>query len=231
VAISENTKNDIIDFYHIPPEKIRVIYQSCDSGFLIKKTQEEQDAVLKKYNLPQKFLLYVGSVIERKNLLNIIMAMERLPDNADIPLVVIGSGKAYFRKIKKYIADKPIRNRIIFTQNIEFSDLPCIYRRAQIFIYPSIYEGFGIPVIEALNSETPVITSPFSSLPEAGGESSFYVNPADLDAFAVGIEKILTDDELRKKMTGDGKKYAQNFAPEKVTREMMDLYIELLAAK
>lgn len=227
VAISESTKQDIIRFYDISEEKIKVIYQSCDSNFLVKKTDEERAAVLEKYGLPSEFLLYVGSIIQRKNLLTIIKAMEQLPNDLDIPLVVVGSGKAYFKKIKKYLTTNPIRNRIIFTKKIQFSDLPAIYQQAQLFIYPSVYEGFGIPIIEALYSGTPVISSPISSLPEAGGASSFYVDPTDSEAMKDGISKILEDSDLRQKMISDGRKYVRKFDAEKVTEEMMGLYASL----
>ena len=227
VAISENTKQDIIRFYDIPEEKIKVIYQSCNSSFLVEKKMKERAAVLKKYDLPSEYLLYVGSIIERKNLLTIVKAMEQLPNDLDIPLVVVGSGKGYLKKIKKYIANRPIRRRIIFTKNIAFTDLPAIYQHAQLFIYPSVYEGFGIPIIEALNSAVPVISSPISSLPEAGGESSFYVDPKNVSAMSRGISKILGDSIYRVEMIENGLEYVRRFDAEKVTGEMMDLYQSL----
>lgn len=227
VAISESTKQDIIRFYDIPEEKIKVIYQSCNSSFRVEKTIMERADILKKYDLPSDYLLYVGSVIERKNLLTIIKAMEQLPATLDIPLVVVGSGKGYLKKIQKYIANKPIGERIIFTKNIAFSDLPAIYQQAQLFIYPSVYEGFGIPIIEALNSSIPVITSPISSLPEAGGKSSLYVDPIDDTAMAAGISKILDDKHYRAEMIEKGLEYVRKFDAEKVTKEMMELYESL----
>ena len=227
IAISESTKQDIIKYYQTPEEKIQVIHLSCNPIFFETVEESKRQAVLQKHDLPNEFLLYVGSIIERKNLLSVIQAMERLPEDLDIPLVVVGKGKTYLQKIKNYIKDKPIRNRVIFTKNVATEDLPALYQAAQIFLFPSVYEGFGIPILEALHSGTPVITCPYSSLPEVGGEAACYVEPNDIDDMAESITKILTDSHLRENMVLKGHEHAKRFEPKKLTRELMDLYRNL----
>ncbi len=226
IAISESTKRDIVKYYGVSESKIKVNYLSADPIFEKKVTTEQQQSVLKKYDLPSEFLLYVGSVIERKNLLSIIKAMEQLPADLDLPLVVVGKGKAYFQKIKNYLQTNPIRNRIIFTKYIETADLPAIYQAAQVFLFPSIYEGFGIPVIEALHSGTPVITSNISSLPEAGGSNSLLIDPTSVEEISNGISTILKDDQLRQKMVSEGKEYVKRFSGEALAQDLMNVYSE-----
>lgn len=228
IAISESTKKDIIEFYNIPAEKIEVIYQSCHERFMQEKSPKAIEAVLKKYQLPADYFFYVGSLIERKNLLGIVQALELLPNDLKLPLVVIGDGKAYKLKVQEYIARKGLQKQVIFIK-ADFDDMPALYQQARIFIYPSVYEGFGIPVLEALFSQTPVITSNISSLPEAGGANSCLVDPTQPEQIAEGVQKILRDDAFRKNMVEKGFDYAQQFKGEPLTEQLMALYESLLA--
>lgn len=227
IAISESTKRDIIEFYNIPAEKIEVIYQSCHERFMQEKPPKMIESVLNKYNLPEDYFFYVGSITERKNLLGIVQAIELLPDDLKLPLVVIGEGKAYKTKVQEYIARQGLERWFLFIK-ADFEDMPAIYQQAKIFIYPSHYEGFGIPVLESLFSKTPVITSNVSSLPEAGGPDSWLVNPAKPAQIAEGIQKILTDDAFREQMIEKGFAYAQQFRGEPLTEQLMELYEAVL---
>ena len=227
VAISESTKADIVHFYDIPPEKIKVIYQSCDERFMQEKSPKLIEPILAKYQLPAEFMLYVGTISERKNLLGIVQAMAQLPQSMRIPLVVIGQGKEYKPQVLEFLQKAGLNEWVIFTQ-VNNDDLPAIFQKARIFLYPSRWEGFGIPVIEALFSRTPVISSKVSSLPEAAGPASWLVDPEEPAEIAAGIERILSDDAFRHNMIKTGLEYAQNFKGEVVTEEMMDLYTNLL---
>lgn len=227
VAISESTKTDIVNFYGIAPKKIKVIYQSCDERFLQEKSPKLIEQILAKYNLPAEFMLYVGTISERKNLMGIVQAMAQLPPSMRIPLVVIGQGKEYKNQVLEFLNKENLQDRVIFTQ-VSNDDLPAIFQKARIFLYPSRVEGFGIPVIEALFSRTPVISSNVSSLPEAAGPASWLVDPEDPSQITAGIERILGDDAFRQNMVKVGLEYAQNFRGEVVTEEMMDLYTDLL---
>jgi glycosyltransferase involved in cell wall biosynthesis len=144
-----------------------------------------------------------------------------------IPLVVIGEGKEYKTQVLEFLQKAGLNEWVIFTQ-VSNDDLPSIFQKARIFLYPSRWEGFGIPVIEALFSRTPVISSKVSSLPEAAGPASWLVDPEEPAEIAAGIERILSDDAFRHNMVKSGLEYAQNFKGEVVTEEMMDLYLDLL---
>lgn len=223
VAISESTKQDIVNFYQIDPTKIEVIYQSCHERFMQEKSPKLIEGVLQKYNLPEHYLLYVGSLIERKNLLGILQAYQHLSVDCQVPLLVIGEGRSYKEKILSYISQHQLSQKVIFLKP-DFDDLPALYQQAQIFIYPSYFEGFGIPILEALFSQTPVITSNCSSLPEAAGANAYLIDPQDSTQIAHGIEKILSDETFKKNMIEKGYQHAQQFLGEGLTRQVMRLY-------
>lgn len=228
VAISMATKRDIIQYYSIDPEKIEVIYQSCHERFMQTKSQSTIQEVIERYQIPSQYLLYVGSIVERKNLLGIIKAMELLRPSFQLPLVVVGGGKGRYRnKVKNYIASRHLQDRIFFIQP-DSEDLPALYQQASIFLYPSFGEGFGIPILEALFSKTPVITSNTSSLPEASGPDSYLVDPHSIESIKAGIEGILGDDQFQHQMIEKGYIYAQRFRGEPLTHQMMSLYEDLL---
>lgn len=227
VAISEQTKSDIINFYDINPEKIKVIYQTCGDDF---QNWEKELPLINLPQIPSEFMLYVGSVIERKNLLRIIEAMTMLPKDLTLPLVVIGSDSGnYAQKVREKINKEGLGNRVIWIDKIIYEQLPSLYRAASLFLYPSEYEGFGIPVIEGLFSKVPVITSNVSCLPEASGKDSLLINPASADDIANAIQIGLMNTALRKQMIEKGFEYANNnFTAAKVTADMYQLYQSLI---
>jgi len=225
IAISQQTRSDIIEFYHIDEEKIDVVYQSCDPIFSNKLGKKEIKKVLSKYELPSDFMLYVGTIEERKNLLGLITAIEI--GSIDIPLVVVGKHTAYAKKVKNYIAEKKIEN-IFFLENVPSKDLPAIYQKATLFIYPSRFEGFGLPILEALNSGTPVITSKGSCFSEAGGKHTLYVDPSNIDELSDAIDRVLTDSSLRKKMIEKGFRHASEFNQEAMAHDIMKVYKKTL---
>lgn len=228
IAVSESTKLDLEKLYQIPSEKIEVIYQTCQPNFKTLLSAEQINSIVSLYNLPQKYLLYVGSIIERKNLLGIVKAIQLIKDQLDIPLVVVGKGKKYEEKVKEYIANNKLESRIVFTSEISFLHLPAIYQNASVFIYPSYYEGFGIPIIESLWSKTPVITSNISSLPEAAGAGAYYCNPADENTIAEGILKILNNETYSQKLIDDGFKHVQQFDSKEISIQLMKVYQSVL---
>ncbi|HXL56486.1 MAG TPA: glycosyltransferase family 1 protein, partial [Chitinophagaceae bacterium] len=234
IAISKQTKEDIIQFYKIPANKIAVCYQSCNPAFGIEASNAEKQFIKQQYNLPDKFFLYVGSIIERKNLLTICKAMQQLKDKLDISLIVIGEGKKYKHKVKEFINKHSLQSKIIFlseAQSLQSQksfqssvDFPAIYQQALCMIYPSTFEGFGIPLLEALWSKLPVITSNVSSLPEAGGEGALYIDPMNAEQMADTMKRIYIDAELRKKLMIKGWQHAQNFTREKTAACVMNVY-------
>jgi glycosyltransferase involved in cell wall biosynthesis len=229
IAISEQTKHDIIDFYNIKEDKITVIYQTCDERFQQPISPIDILAAKEKYKLPSAYMLYVGSIIERKNLLRIVEALRVLPLSLDIPLVIIGDGKAYKQKVIDFAKKHHLLSRIIFLPHLVYAQLPAIYAGASVFLYPSEYEGFGIPVIEALFCKVPVITANCACLPEAAGADAMLVDPKSSAAIADAITTILTDTALQNDMKIKGLQHAKdNFSAEKVTQQTYDFYKKML---
>ena len=231
IAISESTKTDIMLHYGISEDKISVIYQTCNDAFKQGVTEEQISEILQKYKLPEQFLLYVGTINQRKNLLSIVEAIHQLGDKLKIPLLVIGNGKEYKEKVLDYIKKHNLDSKIVFAPYIQNSHLPAIYHRAKIFVFPSRYEGFGIPIIEALYSRTPVITSKVSSLPEAAGPGAHYIDVDDPSTIADGIHKILSSPDYYKQLANNGYDYVQQFNDETSVRRLMGLYERISAGK
>lgn len=233
IAISNQTKQDLIDFYEIDEAKIDVCYQSCDPAFAQRIGAEAKESIRKKYDLPHQFFLYVGSIIERKNLLNICKALLQLRKKINIPLVVIGNGKKYKQLVKDFIAVHQLQSQVIFLSDKvainnnglnQANIIASIYQMAIALVYPSFFEGFGIPVLEALWSSIPVITSNTSCLPEAGGRGALYVDPFSVDGIAQAMQNLVYDDNLRVQLTEKGWEHAQNFTVQKCTSSVMDVY-------
>ncbi len=221
IAISQQTKQDIIDFFFIPEGKIEVVYQGCNNIFQNEIAAEKKQEILNKYNLPSKYLLNVGSIEERKNLLTILKALKELPEQK---LVVIGNGKAYKIKCLRFIAEHNLSDRVIFLSDLNLEEMAAIYREAQILIYPSIFEGFGIPILEALFSKTPIITSKGGCFSEAGGPNSKYINPLSLDEMKKAILEIQNSPKLQEEMATKGFEYAQKFTDDKIAHNLMEVY-------
>jgi glycosyltransferase involved in cell wall biosynthesis len=224
LATSIQTKSDIVDFLNIDPAKIDVLYQGCHPSFKMKFSVAEIENVKKKYKLPESYLLNVGTIEERKNVLLLIKALSQLPNDLKSHVVIIGRATKYKTRITEEAARLGVGERITFLHNVPFSDLPAIYQGARIFVYPSVFEGFGIPIVEALDSSVPVIAATGSCLSEAGGPSSIYVNPSDEGELAQQLKKVLTDSELRTRMIASGKNYVKQFEPKVIADKLMSVY-------
>jgi len=226
IAISQKTKDDLIELLQIDPEKIEVIYQGCDVAFDVTQTVAQKVAVKLKYNLPDKYLLSVGTIEQRKNLLLIAKALKDIDKN--LPLVVVGKTTRYADEVTAYLAANNLTQRVIILSNVGFDELPAIYQLASVFIYPSRYEGFGIPILEALNCGVPVIAATGSCLEEAGGPGSRYVEPDDAAGLAGEVNKLLASDGLRQAMITSGIAYAANFNDDKLALQLQQLYTNIL---
>ena len=224
IAISQQTKKDIINFFNIPAEKIEVVYQGCNEIFKKEASENQKKNSIKKYNLPENFLLYVGTIEERKNLLTLLETIKELPNEK---LVIIGDGRSYKKKCLNYISENHLSERVWFLNKISLEEMANIYQLAQIMIYPSIFEGFGIPIIEALFSKLPVITSKGGCFIEAGGPDSRYINPSSITEIKEAIIEIKKSPQLRKKMAQNGLKYAKKFADDRIASNLMLVYRNL----
>ena len=228
VAISEQTKNDLIEFLHVPAEKIVVVYQGCHPNFHRNFSHQALQEVRNKYQLPEHFLLNVGTVEPRKNVLHVVKAMKEMGDTSTIPLVIVGRHTAYTRVIQNYLKENGMELRVHFIPKANFADLPAIYQLSKAFVYPSVFEGFGIPLVEAIACGVPVITSTGSCFSEAAGPNSLYVDPQDVKGMAAAIDKVLKDEALRKSMMVGSSAYIKRFESAAIAQDMMRVYRSLV---
>ena len=227
IAISEQTKRDIIDYLNIDESKIEVIYQNCDDSFKRVCSPEEKAKIKAKYKLPEKYLLSVGTIEERKNQATLIDAFNKL-DDKEIELVIVGQPRKKYMKEVLSKVDDGNKTRIHFYHDMSFTDFPAVYQSAEMLVYPSLFEGFGIPIIEALYSKTPVITSKGSCFPEAGGPDTIYVNPNDSTEISAAITRLLQNEELKKSTSEKGYKFVQQFNDETMANQLQKIYQSLL---
>ena len=220
IAISEQTKNDIIEFLKIDASKIKIIYQGCHAAFKQTFSSEEQEKIIAKYNLPSSFILNVGTIETRKNILLAVKAIKEI----DTCLVIIGNETPYANEVKNYIKDNNINHKVLFLKGLNTNELAIVYQLAKIFVYPSIYEGFGIPIIEALYSKTPVITTRGGVFPEAGGPNSIYVDPNNSDEIKEKIELLLNNKNLRTEIAEKGITFVQKFSDKVISEQIMLAY-------
>ncbi len=226
IAVSECTKRDIVHFYGIAAEKISVIYQGCSTIFSETADEAKKQEVKELYNLPQEYILSVGSIEKRKNTMLAVKALGHLP--ADTHLVLIGKWTPYVEELKAVAAETGVQNRLHIIHKASSSDLPAIYQNAKVFVYPSVYEGFGIPILEALHSKVPVVAAKGSCLEEAGGKHSLYVEKDDHLGLAHAIKQA-TEPETRATMIAEGYKWAQRFTMQQMAQETIECYKMVVA--
>jgi glycosyltransferase involved in cell wall biosynthesis len=226
VAISQKTADDVHEIFGVSQGRIRVVYQSCSPAFSDTRSQVEADRLREKYHLPKRYALFVGSLIARKGAQTLIAALAQLPA-ADRPdLVIVGTGplEAALREQARTLG---LAGRVHFAGRVDDADLPGLYREACVFAYPSVGEGFGIPILEALGSRVPVITSTGSCFSEPGGDAALYTTPGNAPELAEALSRVLGDEELRRDMVDRGVRHAQNFHPSRTSAALMEVYAEL----
>ena len=221
IAISNQTKNDIIEYFNIDKQKIKVIYQGCDNSFLNIK---ENKNVLNKYSINKPFILNVGTIEKRKNLLLIIKAIKNLEK---INLVCIGKKTNYFNEVIKYIKKEKMENRIFFPKVNNMKDLASIYKLSKGLVYPSIYEGFGKPIVEAMYSEIPVIISNSNIFKEVGGPNSYYFEKNNINQLSKLIQNIWNDPAELNENIKKSRIYAEKFSTKVQCEEIINIYKEL----
>jgi glycosyltransferase involved in cell wall biosynthesis len=227
IAISECTKRDIVELGGVDPSKIDIIYQSCGKSFHNHTDKEYNVQVRAHYRLPERYILNVGTIERRKNVLLAVQALTLLPQ--DIHLVIVGRATDYAREIKEFVAKNRLQERVLMLHNVPNTDLPAIYHMAEAFVYPSRYEGFGIPIIEAIQSRLPVVACTGSCLEEAGGPHSLYVDPDDVDGMAHAISQLTVGAEGREQRILQSMEYVHRFENNNVARQVIDSYQRLLA--
>jgi glycosyltransferase involved in cell wall biosynthesis len=225
VAISSQTRKDLVEILGADEKKIRVVYQGCHPWFYKPLSEEARREARKRFGLPEHYVLYVGTIEKRKNLLEIVKAMHQ--GKINLPLVAVGRKTPYFDEVKAYITKYNIQH-VYFHDFVSSNDLPAFYQLAELFVYPSSYEGFGIPVLEALNSEVPVITSRGGCLEETAGPGGILVDPGDTGELSHAIQHALEDQALRKELVVKGKQHALKFREDETIPALYAVYEELM---
>jgi glycosyltransferase involved in cell wall biosynthesis len=227
IAISECTKRDIIHYGQVPEDKISLIYQSCAQRFGAEPDPVVQQQVAQQYQLPERYILNVGSIESRKNVLQAVQSLLYIP--ADISLVIIGRPTPYTHKVMAYAQRHNLQHRVKVLHGVPDEHLPAIYSMAEVFVYPSVYEGFGIPIIEAIRCGLPVVGCSGSCLEEAGGPDNIYVAPGDVLGMANAIRRSLADADHRDERIQRSQAYIQRFAGIDVAGQVNQLYHQILS--
>ena len=223
IAISECTKRDIMHFGKVPSEKIDLIYQSCSTYFKQRESEQKLQEVNSHYMLPPRYVIGVGTIEERKNMLLAVKAMLLLPE--ELSLILVGRPTPYADKIQRFIEEHRLGQRVRMLHNVPNADLPAIYQMAEVAVYPSRYEGFGIPVIEAIQSGLPVVAGSGSCLEEAGGPDTLYVSPDDVEGMAAAITQVLKGAEGRQLRIERAQDYIHRFEGNDVASQVLDIYL------
>lgn len=230
IAVSESTKEDLVDLYGVPEEKIRVIYSGVGEEFR-QLSKEACQAVARKYNLPASFILYFGTLEPRKNLVGLIKAYEIFCANPVATglapaLVLAGSRGWFYDEIFRAAKKSPYANDIKFIGFVEPQDKPQLFNLASLFVYPSFFEGFGFPPLEAMACGVPTITSHTSSFPEVVADSALMLDPYNYDEIAWAMREVWQDDNLKNKLIASGLERVKNFSWDKCARETLDCLIK-----
>lgn len=225
-AVSETTRQDIITLYNTPPEKVSVIFNAVEPRF---KPMDISKDVLAKYHIPDiPYIISVGTVQPRKNYSRLVKSLVQLRQKHDVHLVIAGGRGWLEDEFYATIQQTGMTDYVHVTGFVADEDLPTLYSGAICMAYPSLYEGFGIPVLEAMACGTPVLTSTTSSLPEVAGTSAILVDPYDIDAIHNGLERLISDQDLRKTLSEKGLSQAQKFTWEHSAHQLKHLYTQLL---
>lgn len=241
IAVSEATRRDVENLMGVPPERIRRVYNAPDPGFRADEgacTQEEQQRIMERYQINYPFLLYAGNIRRHKNVPRLVEAfavvrdqLQNHPLYKDLRLVIIGDTISQYPAVRQTVIKSRVEPVVRFLGFVPFETLRCFYESAAAFVFPSRYEGFGLPPLEAMACGAPVIASNVSSLPEVVGDAAILVNPENVFDIARGIRDALLDDDLRRELIRRGREQASRFSWEQTAREVLAIYLEAAAEK
>ncbi|QRR01955.1 glycosyltransferase family 4 protein [Dyadobacter sandarakinus] len=223
IAVSDQTRRDLIELYRVPDTKIKVIYQDCNPVFRHAVPLAERKQIVQSYGLEKPYILSVGTLEERKNQLRLAEAFARLP-RKDFDLVLVGKPTAYAEAIRDFIRKNNLENSVRLLTDVPTAHLPALYQQAEVFAYISVYEGFGIPVVEALHSGTPVLAAKGSCLEEAGGPGGLYADPVDLDDITGKLRQLIEHETLRAQLAVAGQEHVRQFDGQQIAGQLAALY-------
>jgi glycosyltransferase involved in cell wall biosynthesis len=230
IAVSESTRRDLIRYYGIPPDKITVIYEAAAPHFR-PAPPEAIAAVRVRYGLPEDFVLAVGTIEPRKNLSRLLEALQRLRQKGDnVRLVMVGSKGWLYEGFFRHLEELQLGDAVLLPGYVPDVDLPAVYSAATVYVLPSLYEGFGLEVLEAMACGTAVVCSRTSSLPEVGGEAAHYFDPTDVEEMAEAIATVWHNETLRAEMSRYGLAQAARFSWARAAEETMAVYQRVMSS-
>jgi glycosyltransferase involved in cell wall biosynthesis len=232
LTVSEASKHDILKFFNVAPEKVSVIYNAIDERFLQPPDEAQMDRVRQRYQLDHPFVLYVGNIKPHKNVTRLIEAFgqARTDGLEDVKLLVIGDDLSRYPALRQTVHRQKLDKHVRFLGFQPHEMLSSFYRLARVFVFPSLYEGFGLPPLEAMACGTPVVTSNVSSMPEVAGEAAVLVDPYDVRSIADGIRRAATDEPLRQALIERGLARARTFSWADSVERIHRTYLEVLQA-
>lgn len=228
IAVSRHTASDLEKFLKVPKDKISVVYNGVEARRDLDEVDPSaREQIRKKFNIPQDFILFIGTLQPRKNIEGLIFAFNRLLKTEhlkNIHLVIAGQKGWGYRPIFKMVKDLALTKKVIFTDYVSPEDKIRLLNAASVFVFPSFYEGFGLSILEAMSQGTPVVTSKTASMPEVAGKAGYLVNPKRVEDLASAIKEVLTNKDLRKKMIRLGYEQAKKFSWSKCAGETIEVY-------
>jgi glycosyltransferase involved in cell wall biosynthesis len=229
ITVSEASKRDILQYFNVPPEKIEVIYNGIDERFWIPPSEEEIERARQRYQLTDPFILYAGNIRPHKNLERLIDAVHQLCQGGldQLKVLIIGDEISRYATLRRAVHRHKLHKQVRFLGFVPDHTLAALYRLASVFVFPSLYEGFGLPPLEAMASGTPVVTSNVSSLPEVVGDAALLVDPYDSEAIAGAIRMVLSDETLRADLRSRGLARAKEFSWAKAAARVREIYSEV----
>ncbi len=232
ITVSFNSKRDLVDYFGVPPSRIEVIYNGVSTRFRPDFPEEERARIARKYGLPLPYLLFLSGEKPHKNVRNVVRAFAEARRERSIPhaLVLAGPLPKNPARLEALIAALDLSEIVFRPGIVEEADLPGLYAGADAFLYPTLYEGFGLPVVEAMACGTPVLTSSTSALQEIAGGYAYLVDPMDVDAIARGIVTLVTDETIRRDLKELGRKRALDFSWDKAAERTLAVYAAALRA-
>ncbi len=230
LTVSETSKNDILRRFKVPAEKIAVIYNAIDDRFNVRPSDDQVQRVRERYQLDEQFVLYVGNIKPHKNLERLIEAFDRLRRRGfdHLRLLIIGDEISKYPALRRAVHRHKLHTAVRFLGFVPIETLVVLYRLADVFVFPSLYEGFGLPPLEAMASGAPVVASNVSSLPEVVGDAALLVDPYDAESIAEGMRQVLTDGELRATLRARGFARAQQYSWQQSVEQVHRIYSDVL---
>lgn len=228
LATSEHTKKDILNYYDCDASKIEVLYQSCDAQFSQQISQEQRQKIKRKHGLSREFIISVGTLEQRKNHVNLLKAFIK-SDLHDVDILLIGKKADAYPALIKFVQEHRLHDRIKFIHDAPFADFPALYQASLGLAYISKYEGFGIPILEAMQSKIPVLTGTLSSLPEVAGKAAFYVHPENINEISQGLNALVYNQHKKQEILSLAELELPKFNIETISTQLLGAYNRILS--